>query len=315
MLAKVSNDFSPPIRKNSCRLSSCVNVCLHCTIDNRHTVQTCRRSLNAPMIAPHFCAWQRLSQHSLLACAVRRKRLVSWNARKSCDSWLKTFWSARIPSPFVTAFRFLQVRPKTEDPTTQTVKITFCVSGVITAPCGVPVFVSDHLPSSITPAFSHFWISRKIRESATRCSTNLISQLVEVIEKSSNVGVQYVIHLLPQKRIRQRVQRLMLATPRARSVREAEKVFLVDLVEDGDHSLLNDLVLQRRDPQRAFPPVFFLYVHSSRSHRSLRPAINPAVHIDKSIFSPVFILLPRYTVHSPPSLSLRRVKASPRWLD
>src|SRR5437899_5295494 len=131
MLAKVSNDFSPPIRKNSCRLSSCVNVCLHCVIANRHSVLSCRPSLTAPMIAPHSCAWQRLSQHSLLACAVRRKRLVSLNARKSCDSWLKTFWSARIPSPFVTAFRFLQVRPKTEDPTTQTVKITFCVSGVL----------------------------------------------------------------------------------------------------------------------------------------------------------------------------------------
>src|SRR5437773_95064 len=147
MLAKVSNDFSPPIWKNSCRLSSCVNVCLHCVIANRHSVLSCRRSLTAPMIAPHSCAWQRLSQHSLLACAVRRKRLVSLNARKSCDSWLKTFWSARIPSPFVTAFRFLQVRPKTEDPTTQTVKITFCVSGVITEPCGVPFSVSDHSPS------------------------------------------------------------------------------------------------------------------------------------------------------------------------
>src|SRR6266481_8814169 len=136
MLAKVPNDFSPPIRKDSCRLSSCVNVCLHYVIANRHSVLSCRRSLTAPMIAPDSCAWQRLSQHSLLACAVRRKRLVSLNARKSCDSWLKTFWSARIPSPFVTAFRFLQVRPKTEDPTTQTVKITFCVSGVEAPPLG-----------------------------------------------------------------------------------------------------------------------------------------------------------------------------------
>src|SRR6516165_2213476 len=133
MLAKVSNDFSPPIRKDSCRLSSCVNVCLHCVIANRHSVLSCRRLPTRLMIASHSCAWQRLSQHSLLACAVRRKRLVSLNARKSCDSWLKTFWLARIPSPFVTAFRSLQVRPKTEDPTTQTVKITFCVSGVISS--------------------------------------------------------------------------------------------------------------------------------------------------------------------------------------
>src|SRR5215472_4834101 len=131
MLIKASNDFSPPIRKDSCRLSSCVNVCLHCVIANRHSVRSCRRSLTRPMISPYSCAWRKLSQHSLLACAARRKRLVSLNARKSCDCWLKTFWSARIPSPFVTAFRFLRVRPKTGDPTTQTVKITFCVSGVI----------------------------------------------------------------------------------------------------------------------------------------------------------------------------------------
>src|ERR1019366_7964416 len=47
-------------------------------------------------------------------------------------------------------------------------------SGETTAPCGVPTFVSDHRPSSETPAFHHFWIRRSIRRSATRCSTNFI---------------------------------------------------------------------------------------------------------------------------------------------
>src|SRR5215471_3596913 len=131
MLAKLSNDFSPPIKKDSCRLSSCVNACLYCVIANRHSVPSCRRSPTRPMIAPHSCVWQKLSQHSLRACAALRKRLVSLNARESCDCWLKTFWSARIPSPFVTAFRFLQVRSKTEGPRPQTVKITFCVRSVI----------------------------------------------------------------------------------------------------------------------------------------------------------------------------------------
>src|SRR6516162_10666156 len=140
MLAKLSNDFSPPIRKDSCHLSSCVNVCRHCVIANKHSVLSCRRLLTRPMIVPYSCAWRKHSQHSLLACAARRKRLVSLNGRKSCDCWLKTFWSARMPSPFATAFRFLRVRPKTEDPTTQTVQITFCVSGVIGAPCGTPFF-------------------------------------------------------------------------------------------------------------------------------------------------------------------------------
>src|SRR5215469_3241854 len=188
MLAKVSNDFSPLIKKDSCRLSSCVNVCLHCVIANRHSVLSCRRLPTRLMIAPHSCAWQRLSQHSLLACAARRKRLVSLNARKSCDSWLKTFWLARIPSPFVTASRSLQVRPKTEDPTTQTVKITFCVSGAITEPCGVPLSVSDHSPSSSTPALSHFLIRRRIRRSPIRCWRNLTIHSCEKDPKQSRMS-------------------------------------------------------------------------------------------------------------------------------
>src|SRR5215471_13345903 len=59
----------------------------------------------------------------------------------------------------------------------------FARSGEITDPCGLPVFGSDHLPSSITPAFSHFWISRRMRGSATRCSTNLTSQLLSRLSK------------------------------------------------------------------------------------------------------------------------------------
>src|SRR5262249_12934870 len=131
MLAKASNDFSTSIRKDSCRSSSCVNACRCCVSANRHSVLSCRQSLTRPVIAPHSCAWQKPSQPSLLACAAPRKRLVSWNVRESCGCWLKTFLSARVPSPFVTAFRFLPVRPKTEDQRPQTVKITFCVRGVV----------------------------------------------------------------------------------------------------------------------------------------------------------------------------------------
>src|SRR5207244_2914877 len=115
MLAKVLNDFLTPIRKNCCRSSSCGSACRCCASANRHSVLSCRRSPTRPTIALHSCAWQKPSQHSLLACAALPKRLVSSNARESCDSWLKTFCWAKIPSPFVTAFRFLRVRPKTDD--------------------------------------------------------------------------------------------------------------------------------------------------------------------------------------------------------
>jgi hypothetical protein len=37
---------------------------------------------------------------------------------------------------------------------------------------------------------------------------------------------------------------LVRAAPRTKTIREAEKVLLINLIEDGDHSLLDDFVLQ-----------------------------------------------------------------------
>src|SRR6516162_3698290 len=107
----------------------------------------------------------------------------------------------------------------------------------------------------------------------------------------------------------------MLAAPRAKAIREAEKVFLVNLVEDGDHSLLDNLVLQRRDPQRALSSVCFLYIDSSGWHRSIGSAMHSAMQVDESILRAGFILLPCNPVHSRCSFPLQRVKALPQQID
>src|SRR5215470_15075198 len=119
---------------------------------------------------------------------------------------------------------------------------------------------------------------------------------VEVIEKASDVCVHNVVHLFLQERIRQRIQRVMLAASRAETIGESQKILLINLVEDGDHGLLDDFVFQGRDPQWTLPPIFFLYVHSSRRLRSVRSAMNPTMEIDESIFQAGFILLPPYSV-------------------
>jgi len=41
----------------------------------------------------------------------------------------------------------------------------------------------------------------------------------------------------------------MLAPPRPKSIGESQKVILIDLIENCDHSVLNNFVLQRRDSQ------------------------------------------------------------------
>ena len=121
---------------------------------------------------------------------------------------------------------------------------------------------------------------------------------VEIVEKASDVGVQNVVHLLLQERVRQRIQRVMLAAPRAKTIREAKKVLLIDLIEDGSHGVLDELIFQGRDSERTLPSIFFLYVHSSRRQRSIRSAMNPAMEINQPIFESGLILLPGDPVHS-----------------
>jgi len=88
-------------------------------------------------------------------------------------------------------------------------------------------------------------------------------RFVEVIEEALDVGIKYVVHLPFHERIGQRIQRLMLAASRTKSIREAEEVLLIDMVEDGDHCVLDDLVLQCGDPERTLPSVAFLDVDPS----------------------------------------------------
>src|SRR6202021_4069464 len=99
--------------------------------------------------------------------------------------------------------------------------------------------------------------------------------LVEVIEEALDVGIKHIVHLFLHERIGQRIQRLMLAAPRTKSIREAEEVLLIDMVEDGDHCMLDDLVLQGGDPERTVPSVAFLDVDPSRWKRPIPTASHP----------------------------------------
>src|SRR5260370_40281888 len=105
----------------------------------------------------------------------------------------------------------------------------------MTAPCGVPVSVSNHLPSSIIPALSHFHQEF----------------FVEIVEKALQVHVEHPVHFLPLDANIQCVERLVLAASGTKPVGETPKVFLVNLVEDLGNSALDDLVFQRRESQRS----------------------------------------------------------------
>src|SRR5262249_17736227 len=108
----------------------------------------------------------------------------------------------------------------------------------------------------------------------------------EIVEKASDISVQNVVHLLLQERVRQRIQRVMLAAPRAKSVREVEKILFIYLIEDGGHGVLDELIFQGRDSQWTLPSICFLDVHSSRGQRSICSAMNPAMEIESTDLQP-----------------------------
>src|SRR5579864_2347930 len=95
-------------------------------------------------------------------------------------------------------------------------------------------------------------------------------------------------------------------------VRKASKVHLVNLVENGHHSLLNNLVLQRRNAQRTLPPVGLRYVDSPRGLCLIRSTVNPTVQIREPILQSGLILLPSNAIDSRRSLSLQCEEAVPK---
>src|ERR1700678_3510526 len=101
--------------------------------------------------------------------------------------------------------------------------------------------------------------------------------VTQVVEESANIRIEYPVHSLPLDAYVQRIQRLMRAASRTESIRKAPKVHLVDLVENGHHRLLDDLIFQRGDAQWPLPAISLRYVHSSRGLRPICSAMNPAV--------------------------------------
>jgi len=73
----------------------------------------------------------------------------------------------------------------------------------------------------------------------------------------TNVGIQHPIHLLPRDPDPQRIQRIMRATPRSKSIREPQKILFINLTEDPAHRMLNDFVLQGRYAQWPLSSVRF----------------------------------------------------------
>ena len=68
--------------------------------------------------------------------------------------------------------------------------------------------------------------------------------LCSTFQERSDIGVQYVVHLGAGDADHQGVQRIVLASPGSKSIREPEEFLLIDRVQHRYRRPLDDLVLE-----------------------------------------------------------------------
>src|SRR6266403_721003 len=98
--------------------------------------------------------------------------------------------------------------------------------------------------------------------------------MLEFVEKGSNVEIQNPVHFLPHNSHPQRVQRILLSASWPESVAETQKVLFPNLAENLPYRVLDDFILQCRDPQWPFPPIRFRDPGSSRRSCSIGSAMD-----------------------------------------
>ncbi len=98
----------------------------------------------------------------------------------------------------------------------------------------------------------------------------------------------------------------MLAASGAKSIRESEEVLLVDRVQHLDERALDDLVLQRRDAQRALPPVGLRDKPTPRRLRPIGSSVDAAMQILEASLQIMAVILPRHAIDARSRLALER---------
>src|SRR5208337_4405621 len=127
---------------------------------------------------------------------------------------------------------------------------------------------------------SNFWLSHA--GTSHRLSHYVGSpepRMIQPGEEVADISVEYPVHFPLGDPDRERIQRIMRATPGPEPIGEAEKVLLVYRVQYLHHRTLEDLVLQGGDTERALPPVRLRYVHPARRARPVGTAVDTAEQV------------------------------------
>jgi hypothetical protein len=135
------------------------------------------------------------------------------------------------------------------------------------------------------------------------------------VEAAPQVTLQPVVHALPRQGHRERVQGVMRTAPRSVPLGDPSKILLIDLGEDGHHGLLDELVFQGGDPQRALPPIRLRDGDSPGRVRPIGPAVHSAVEVGESFLHAGRIRVPGHPIHSGGRMSLPPIETVPQQID
>src|SRR6266478_3931766 len=116
------------------------------------------------------------------------------------------------------------------------------------------------------------------------------------IEKSFDVQIEHPVHLSRQQSRIERVQRLMLASPRPEPIRESKKIRFVDSVQHFDRRALDDFVFQRRNSERPLPPIGLGDVHPTYWLRSVRSSLQPMGEVLEIVLEGLAVVPPRLSI-------------------
>lgn len=93
------------------------------------------------------------------------------------------------------------------------------------------------------------------------------------VEEFAEIRINDPIDLALLDRDCNRIQRVMLTAPWAKTIRDADKVALIDRIEYRDDGVLDDFVLQRRDAERSLSTISLRDVGSSHRLCSVAAAV------------------------------------------
>ena len=182
-------------------------------------------------------------------------------------------------------------------------------------PCGVPLRVLPYRQSSMYPALSILDTRRSSRLSRTFSDNIGNRTLWSMLSKNDRISASRMkftfVPLIPTAK----ASSASCGPLGSKSVREPEKVFLVDRVQHRNRGPLDDLVLKGRDRGRALPPIRLRNAPSPGRQGAIRSPLDPCVQILDPAIEVGLVVLPGQPVHAGRRFPLEREKRHPEHRD